>query len=252
MCLIAFNWKEHPVYKLVLVANRDEYYERPSKGLHLWKEGFFAGKDIKEGGTWMGFNPDGKFAALTNYRDLPNEQERPQSRGELVKNFLTGKLSPKAYVESLEPIKFDYNGYNLLVADGKEMYYSSNYMEGILKVPSGLHGLSNALLNVPWPKVSAAKANLSRIMETSPIHLDSLLEQLRCKEVAEDLFLPKTGLDYEHEKAVSAQFIEVEDYYGTVNTTALLWEHNGRVQIKEFSFIPEEKEQYVEFDVKQA
>ncbi|WP_114748149.1 NRDE family protein [Pleomorphovibrio marinus] len=250
MCLIAFKWMDHPVYKLVLVANRDEYYDRPSQGLHKWEEGFYAGKDLKAGGTWMGFHPSGKFAALTNYRDIPNELNMSQSRGDLVKNFLTGNLGPKEYTKELESKKFDYNGYNLLVAEGKEMYYSSNYMEGNLKVPSGLHGLSNALLNVPWPKLSAAKAQLSKKTDATQLCLDSLLQQLQSKDTVEDLFLPKTGLEYQHEKAVSAQFIEVKNYYGTVNTTALLWGHDGKVRIKERRFIPKLEENSVEFGVK--
>ncbi len=249
MCLIAFNWMDHPVYKLVLVANRDEYYERPSESLHHWKEGFYAGKDLKEGGTWMGFHPNGKFAALTNFRDIPNELERPQSRGELVKNFLAGNLGPKEYMESLESVKFEYNGYNLLLAEGNKMYFSSNYMEGIHEVPYGLHGISNALLNVPWPKVSAAKASLSQILDSSEIQLDELMGQLQCTEVADDFFLPKTGLEYRHEKAVSAQFIAVENYYGTVNTTALLWKHDGKVEMKECRFIPEVDVNCVKFSV---
>ncbi|HSI75168.1 MAG TPA: NRDE family protein, partial [Lunatimonas sp.] len=175
MCLIAFNWQNHPVYKMVLVANRDEYFERPSASLHLWEEGFYAGRDLKGGGSWMGMHPNGRFAALTNYRDISNEKELNSSRGELVVDFLKGEMTPLDYLGFLQQRKMQYNGFSLLVSDGSKMYFLSNYQEEVQEVVSGFHGLSNALLDTPWPKVERAKSDLSNYLhETHIPEIESL------------------------------------------------------------------------------
>ncbi|MEX2566468.1 MAG: NRDE family protein [Cyclobacteriaceae bacterium] len=238
MCLIAFNWKNHPEYKLILVANRDEYYERPTASLHQWEEGFYAGKDLKAGGTWMGFHPSGKFAALTNFRDMENEQDHTRSRGDLVKGFLEDNLSPIDYLKSIGKFKSEYNGFSLIVADGEDMWVYSNYGNGIQRVSPGLHAISNAFLDTPWPKVGTAKSEMERMLK-NPFSIDDLLDRLQSRQPALEANLPATGLNPNLEKAVSAQLIQVEDYYGTVNTTALLWKHDGNVLIKEKRIIPE-------------
>lgn len=253
MCLIAFNWLDHPVYKMILVANRDEYYQRPSSPMHLWEEGFYAGRDLKGGGTWLGMHPSGRFAALTNYRDIAMEKERPSSRGELPVNFLKGEMSPLEYLEGLQQRKNEYNGFSLLISDGAKMYYLSNYQEDIQEVGQGTHGLSNALLDTPWPKVESAKSDLSAYLnERQEPEIGSLVRLLHSKMTAPVEMLPATGLSEELEKSVSAQFIAVEDYYGTVNTTAVLWKHTGEVQIEEVRFIPDKGTTSVQFLVKSS
>lgn len=239
MCLLSFSWNQHPEYKLILVANRDEYFDRPTKGLHQWDNGIYAGKDLKGGGTWLGFHPNGKFAALTNFRDPKNDKPLSRTRGELVTGFLNGDLSPKAYLSQLEKIKQDYNGFNLLVAEKEELMVLSNYGGGIQEVSSGIHGLSNAFLNTPWPKVESAKADLKNLLEQKTPNLEELLQLLQSKEKAPIALLPNTGIPIEMEQTISSQFIRVEDYYGTVNTTALCWGYDGTVSIKEVRTIPE-------------
>lgn len=251
MCLIAFNWLNHPVYKMILVANRDEYYQRPSSPLHLWEEGLYAGRDLKGGGTWMGMHYSGRFAALTNYRDISKEKERPSSRGELVVDFLTGEMSPLEYLAGLQQRKNEYNGFSLLVSDGIKMCYLSNYQEDIQEVGQGTHGLSNALLDTPWPKVESAKNDLSTYLnDTQTPEIGSLVRLLQSGMTSPIEMLPGTGLIPVLEKSVSAQFITVGDYYGTVNTTAVLWKHTGEVQIKEVRFLPDKGETSVQFLVK--
>lgn len=250
MCLIAFNWNNHPEYKLVLIANRDEFYQRPSSPLHLWEEGFYAGKDLKGGGTWMGIHPNGRFAALTNYRDLSNEKERLSSRGELVVDFLKGEMSPLDYLGNLRQKKNQYNGFNLLVSDGAKIHFLSNYQEEIQEVDPGFHGLSNALLDTPWPKVQAAKSNLTNYLDDNQIlGVESLVGLLQSTMTAPMEMLPNTGLNPTMEKSMSAQFIVLADY-GTVNTTAVLWKHNGEVLISEVRFIPNSEETSAQFLVK--
>lgn len=222
-----------------MVANRDEYFNRPTKGLHQWDNGIYAGKDLKGGGTWMGFHTNGKFAALTNYRDPQNDKPLSKTRGELVTDFLNGSQSPKDYLRQIEKSQQNYNGFNLLVAEKEELMVFSNYGGGIQEVTPGIHGLSNAFLNTPWPKVEAAKADLKNLLEQKTPSLEDLLKLLQSKEKAPVELLPNTGIPIELEQTISSQFIRVEDYYGTVNTTALCWDYEGRVSIKEVRTIPE-------------
>lgn len=251
MCLVAFNWSSHPDYKLVLVANRDEFYQRPSSPLHLWEEGFYAGRDLRGGGTWMGIHPNGRFAALTNYRDVSNEKEVASSRGELVVDFLKGDMTAVGYLEALQRKKANYSGFSLLISDGNNMYYLSNYQENIQEVVPGYHGLSNALLDTPWYKVETAKNELSSYLQgIQTPEIDGLTDLFKSTTTAQQEMLPATGLSPELEKAVSAQFISVGDHYGTVNTTALLWSKEGEVTMKEVRFIPDKEENAVQFLVK--
>jgi uncharacterized protein with NRDE domain len=241
---------DHPDYKLMLVANRDEYYKRPSTPLHKWNEGFFAGKDLKEGGTWLGFHPSGRFAALTNFRDYENERDTARSRGELVSGFLDSDLSPIEYLQEIESKKHLYNGFNLIVAERDTMCVFSNYKEGIDTVGAGLHAISNSFLDTPWPKVISAKADFRRFLLQNHRDVDSYLGLLQSKTLAPDSLLPETGLPFHLEKAVSSQFIHVDDYYGTVNTTVVLWKHDGEVIMKERKWVPELEESVVAFAVK--
>lgn len=241
MCLISFNWKDHPVYQLVLVGNRDEYYTRPTASLHLWESGFYAGKDLKGGGTWMGFHPKGKFAALTNYRDFSHSTFKPVTRGYLVKDFLENNQEPVEYLKSIQKRMGQYEGFNLLVADGDRMAYLSNRRQEIEIVSPGIHGISNALLDTPWPKVELAKKELRHWMESDLLDENVLLNLLQSEEYASDIYLPSTGVSYDMERLLSAQFIKMGEEYGTVNTSVILWKHDGQVIIKERRTVPSQE-----------
>lgn len=233
MCLISFRWDDHPVYKLILVGNRDEFFSRPTSSLHLWTSGFYAGKDLKGGGTWMGFHPKGRFAALTNYRDFKNPHQNPITRGNLVKDFLENDQDPLDYLQSIQKVMDRYDGFNLLVANDREMRYLSNSKTGQEKVSPGIHGISNAFLDTPWPKVESAKAELQRLISGDEIEENGLLNLLQSKSIVPDELLPSTGVSLEMERVLSAQFIKHGNEYGTVNTTVLLWKHKGNVVIRE-------------------
>lgn len=240
MCLIAFNWADHPEYRLILVGNRDEFFQRPSSSLHLWPEGFYAGKDLKSGGTWMGFHPSGRFAALTNYRGPDAPPQNPISRGHLVKDFLESRQKPLEYLSQVQEKKHHYEGFNLLVAEGEQMAYLSNKRMEPETVAPGIHGISNAFLDTPWPKVEQAKKELQEKIAKGELDEDSLLRLLQSKSYASDKTLPDTGVSREMEKILSAQFIQMGEEYGTVNTTVILWKHNGEVVIKERRSVPKQ------------
>jgi uncharacterized protein with NRDE domain len=237
MCLLAFNWNDHPDYKLILVANRDEFFERPSQQLHQWESGIVAGKDLRAGGTWLGMHPSGRFAALTNYRDLKNLQKYEKSRGDLVKNYLEGQQNPLEYLKEIETEMQEYDGFNLLIGDQKNLYYLSNKSDnGIQKLAPGIYGLSNALLETPWRKLVKAKENLKSHISKGDFQMDSLMKGQHSRETEAPERLPDTGATPEQEILLSAQFINVGDYYGTVNGTVLLWDNSGKVRMKERVF----------------
>ncbi|AWW31451.1 hypothetical protein DN752_15705 [Echinicola strongylocentroti] len=233
MCLITFNWRNHHRYKLILVANRDEFFGRPTAPLHQWENGVYAGKDLKGGGTWMGLHPSGKFAALTNYRDLDNLKEQPISRGKLVKDFLESDMAPKEYLERVKVKKDDYDGFNLLVGDGEQLWYYSNYAPSVEMVLPGLHGLSNALLDVPWKKVVDGKRRLAKQIQLGGLSMKDLaaVQYSQVEDKPENL--PKTGVTIEVEQALSAAFIRDIQGYGTVNVSVLLWGVDGEVRFLE-------------------
>ena len=248
MCLIAFNWMDHPVYRLILVGNRDEFFDRPTASLHLWPEGFYAGKDLKGGGTWTGFHPNGRFAALTNYRAVGKPKLHPISRGHLVKDFLESHQKPLEYLYQIQEQMHRYEGFNLLVAEGEQMAYLSNFREEAEVVEGGIHGISNAFLNTPWPKVAEAKQQLHKAIIQDTLDDRNLLRLLQSKSYAPEKDLPQTGVAREMERVLSAQFIQMGQDYGTVNTTAILWKHNGEVVIRERRTHPQQ-ETVVEFIV---
>jgi uncharacterized protein with NRDE domain len=154
MCLIVFANNISDDYKLIFAANRDEFYDRPTEQADFWDEhpDLLAGKDLQAGGTWLGITKKGKFAAITNFRDLKNIKNDAPSRGNLTLNFLLSDISPKEYYDKLKPTLNNYNGFNLLFGFVDDLQYFSNKTEGLKKLESGIHGISNAVLNTPWQK----------------------------------------------------------------------------------------------------
>ncbi|HSJ69671.1 MAG TPA: NRDE family protein [Anditalea sp.] len=238
---MTFNWLKHPDYKLVLVANRDEFFDRPSAPIQYWESGFYGGKDLRGGGTWMGVNPDGKFAAITNYRDIKNIRHDATTRGNLVKDFLEGDEDPFTYLQRVQPNMGEYDGFNLIVAQDDHMYYLSNYGNKIIEVKPGLHTLSNILMDSDWSKEKLALDQLKENIKTNKLSPDELLGLLKSEDILPDHQLPNTGATLNQERALSAQFVRLADYYGTVNTTAILWGHDGKVIFKERTYYYKEE-----------
>ncbi len=242
MCLILIAYKTHPKYQLILAANRDEFYQRPTLPLGYWVEqpSILAGKDLKGNGTWLGVTRTGRFAAITNYRDPANIQTDAPSRGLLITDYLSDeRLSPKAYLKRILPNCRRYNGFNLLVGNLQEIFYLSNHTASIENVPPGIHGLSNHLLNSPWPKVQRGKQKLSRLVSTaSNVNPDQLFTMLRDTSVPEDAQLPDTGVGIAWERTLAPMFIHSPNY-GTRSSSAILVEYSGRIHFSERSYSQE-------------
>lgn len=238
MCLISFAWKAHPKYKLIMVANRDEFFNRPTSSLGFWEEhpDILAGKDIKGGGTWLGISKRNRLTAITNYRDLANLRDNAPSRGHLTAGYLLTPLSSSDYVKELEREGHKYNGFNLLISDFEDFYYYSNYDKGGRKLEAGIYGLSNGLLDSDWVKVHKSKDALQQSIETGNLAPEYLLNILKDTTKAEDHLLPDTGVPYEWEKWLSSMHIDTENGYGTRCTTVVLVDYNNNVQMAERTY----------------
>lgn len=243
MCLIAFAWDMHPKYKLILAANRDEFYNRPTAKAGFWEDqpNILGGRDLKAGGTWMTITKDGKFAAVTNYRDLSNIRENATSRGEIPTDFVTGDINPEKYIQTLHEHSEDYNGFNVLVSDLDQMGHYSNYERKINILKPGIYGLSNALLDTPWPKVELAKQKFKSAIGNSFDHQE-LLNLMTDTTFAPDIELPDTGISKEMERSLSAMCIRMENY-GTCCSTIITVDRDGVVNFTEKSYpVGERKE----------
>lgn len=239
MCIISFHFQQHPKYKLIVLANRDEMYRRPTKHAHFWEDhpNLLAGRDLEANGTWLGMKKDGRFAALTNYRDVKYfHTANKRSRGEIVANYLTGKDDPVHYLEQLHEKRHQYNGFNVIVGSPDELYYYGNEQGEIIKIEPGTHSLSNHLLNTPWPKVERAKEMLANyVLDNETVDPDVLFEQLHDRTIAPDESLPDTGVGLELERKLSPIFIRT-DNYGTRSSTVILVSHDNEVQFIERIF----------------
>ncbi|HET6762452.1 MAG TPA: NRDE family protein [Longimicrobiaceae bacterium] len=235
MCLILFAHRAHAEYALVVAANRDEMYDRPTAAAAFWRDApdLLAGRDLREGGTWMGITRGGRFAAVTNYREVPLSRDGKRSRGHLVAGFLRGGQAPEPYAADLAARGDEYNGFNLLVGDVTGLAYASNRGRGARLLAPGIYGLSNALLDDPWPKVVRGKAALADALAGPEDALEArLFAALADRGIAPDEALPTTGVGIERERALSASFIATP-VYGTRCSTVLIVRHDGRATFTE-------------------
>ena len=238
MCLITLAHRCHPDYPLLVAANRDEFYRRPTAAARFWAEEprLLAGRDLEAGGTWMGITEYGRFAAITNHRNPPSTPPRPRSRGMLTLDFLLGAQSAADYLEALADRAGDYAGFNLLLADYSGLFYFSNIERRLRMLPAGVHSLSNGLLDANWPKQRRATRALEALTSGAVGHRE-LQAAVSDRSPAEDAELPDTGIDRELERALSSQFI-VTDEYGTRATTTLTIHRSRQVEFFEKSFKP--------------
>lgn len=236
MCLIVFAWRPNHELPLIVAANRDEFYERPTLALGRWLDApdIVAGRDLQAGGTWLGIGAAGRFAALTNIR-APGTPTGARSRGELPERYLRGQLTPHAYLTELAGHLEHYAGFNLLVGDEHELWYLNSHAAVPEQLGPGLHGLSNAALDSPWPKLLRARDAMQGHMDEPDA--EELLQLLNDPALAEDAQLPKTGVPYEWEKRLSSIFITSADY-GTRASTVLIRRADGSAEITERSFGP--------------
>ncbi|MGD9041757.1 MAG: NRDE family protein [Desulfobacteraceae bacterium] len=238
MCLLLLAVQEPPEFKLVLAANRDEYYDRPTAPAAFWDGAphLLAGKDLRAGGTWLGITKTGRIAAITNYRDPTAEISGAPSRGKLVSGFLLGQQSPERFLEGLAPEKGRYNGFNLIIGEGDQLFWFSNRGDGAHKLSPGIYGLSNRLLDTPWPKLIRSKEAMAHLIsnQKNP-SLDALFQMLMDRTVADDDQLPDTGVGIVWERILSPIFI-TSPTYGTRCSTIILIDRQDRVTFTEKTF----------------
>jgi len=240
MCLILFAARAHPKYPLIVAANRDESYSRPAAPAGFWQDDprVCGGRDLLHGGTWLALSRVGRFAAITNYRQRPRPARGEHSRGELTRDFLLGTDAPGTYMREIERRAAIYTGFSLIVGDFSELWFYSNRGNGPQRISPGVHGLSNHLLDEPWPKVRSGIAALESLLHAEEAELrHTLFDVLADREPAPDDMLPSTGLELERERAVSASFIAGEAY-GTRASTVILAGTDGRVLYLERRFGP--------------
>lgn len=212
MCLIGIAYRPGPQPGLVLAANRDEFYERPSAPAQAWADApdVFGGRDLKSGGSWLAVSVRGRVAAVTNVRRMVPPNPRAPTRGALVADFVRGSASAAAFAQGLAATAGEYPGFNLLLFDGRELLYVDNHPQyEVAPVAPGVHVVSNDQLDTPWPKSLRLKAVLERTTQREP-----LFEALGDRRPAPDAELPDTGVGRELERMLSAPFI-VSAAYGT-------------------------------------
>jgi uncharacterized protein with NRDE domain len=238
MCLILIAWRVHADYPLVVAANRDEFFARPTAPAAFWKEApqVLAGRDLEAGGTWMGVTRNGRFAALTNFREPSQNRKGVPSRGGLVADFLTGDEAPHAYLERIAARGRLCNGYNLLVSDGESLWWSSNIGGAARRLEPGVYGVSNHLLDTPWPKVGAGKTALATALDGLPDD-EALFALLQDDDIHPDAHLPQTGVPLDWERLLSSAFVKSPGY-GTRGSTVLCVGNNGWASFDEQTWLP--------------
>lgn len=264
MCLILTSWQSHPQYPLVVIANRDEFYERPTDPMHWWNEHphILAGRDRADvngsSGTWMGFTKTGKFAALTNVRAPSEKNPESRTRGEIAAEFLKGRQTPEEFMNDSEKKFHRYNGFNFLSTDlsseKPELHWLSNRVlmgdklrprkvMNPQRLNPGIYGLSNAMLDTPWPKVQHRVGAFAQMLAMDTGDFKKSEQYIRIMQdltQAPDDYLPQTGVSYEWEKVLSSTFIKTE-HYGTRSITLIRVKHDGQYEVIEKCFDAEKE-----------
>lgn len=263
MCLAIFAVESLPDWPLIIVANRDEFHERPTASLDVWSDNtcILAGRDLRASGTWLGAHQNGRIALLTNYREPGNNNPDAPSRGKLVESFISGSQTAEQFLDAVNIENQSFNGFNLLLYDGSHAWFMSNRMvnqlngqlntltdnrlntqhalvppNALIPLKKGIYGLSNASLNTPWPKVELTRNHVIQHLEKQQEpSMDALFEIFRNQTPASDAELPKTGLPLDRERLLSSPFI-IDPLYGTRSTSVILKHRSGIIRFAERSF----------------
>ena len=236
MCLILMAWQVHAQYPIVVAANRDEFHRRPTAAAHWWADRpqLLAGRDLQAHGTWLGITREGQIAALTNFRAPDQLRHDAPSRGGLVVDMLESHASIPERMAQLAELSPRYAGFNLLCTDGRQLGVFESTGAAARVLEPGIYGLSNHLLDTPWPKVKRAKSKLASALNDLPDN-GSLLDLLRDDRVAPDHELPRTGVSLEWERLLSSAFIRGSDY-GTRSSTIIRLDAEGSVDFSEWTW----------------
>jgi uncharacterized protein with NRDE domain len=235
MCLILVAWQTHPDVPLIVAANRDEFYARPSAPAGRWEEDprVQGGRDLEAGGTWLGIRDDGRFAAVTNLRE-PGVAKGPCSRGDLTRAYLLGDGGPGATAAALDGAR--YSGFNLLLGDLDSLWYVTNRDGAPRALEPGVYGLSNLRLDTPWPKLVTARARFTQSLSALPA-FEPFFDLLADPETVPDDHLPATGVPLVWERVLSAVFVRSATY-GTRASTVLTRHRDGTIRLEERLFSP--------------
>lgn len=254
MCVLVFAYKIHPEYKFIFAGNRDEFYERPTQFASIWGRDIkiLSGIDLKSGGIWLGLTvnrnddiPPGDFVVVTNHRDFYNFKENLQlrSRGLLALDFLMTNYNFNSsstrfydFADQLKKDSHNYNALNLIYGNFDKLFYFSNVKNSFEEIKSGIHGLSNNFLNIPWPKVHWTKLRFTDIINNSSDLVNDLLKLLSNQMQFDDELLPDTGIGIERERLLSSIFIKSE-IYGTRSSTIILVDYKNNIKFVERNYI---------------
>jgi uncharacterized protein with NRDE domain len=257
MCLAVVALDAHPQYRIVITANRDEFHARPAAPAHWWASDMLAGQDLLGGGAWFGVSRGGRWALVTNFREgIPRDPDAP-SRGELVTAALLDPSPPLLCAASIARDGARYHGFNLLLGeiaprphppgkrrreipepppdDRNTAAYASNRASGGISVSAGIHGLSNHLLDTPWPKLVRSKERLADALDGQALDSAAAFALLADREPAMDATLPMTGVSRERERMLSSAFI-ISPEYGTRCSTVFTLARDGSANFVERSF----------------
>lgn len=239
MCLILLALSQGKDYPLVVLSNRDEFYDRPALAAHWWGDSpnTFGGRDLEAQGTWMGVNKQGRFSAVTNVREPGRKQISKRSRGDLTREFLTESESVPQFLARIAAQQDDYAGFNLLIGDSHELWSYSNRQPGIHKLTPGIYGVSNGYFDEPWPKLTSGKIALEEALGNNGSD-ETLIDIMISEQQAPDEKLPTTGVPLEKERLLSSRFIKMPDY-GTRASSLVKFSNQDTISFTEQSFDPD-------------
>ncbi|MDQ6621662.1 MAG: NRDE family protein [Pseudomonadota bacterium] len=235
MCLAVLGLGTHPRFSLVIAANRDERYARPTEPAGWWPEGWLAGRDLEAGGTWLGIDRNGRWALLTNVREARAKPAGAPSRGGLVTGVLADARDPEHVLLELAQQSRAYSGFNLLAGRGERGAWLSNREVAVRCLGPGTHGISNASLDTPWTKVVETRRGFDAWCAAEETDPEALFAALASRDGAPEETLPETGISRARERLLSSPFV-ITPEYGTRCSTVVLIERTGTARFEERSF----------------
>ena len=234
MCFVLVAWKNREATPLIIAANRDEYYQRPTQSLHRWdtEVPMYAGKDLQAGGTWFGIAENSRFAIVTNIRSSSLQCYGTRTRGDLVREYLQSNISVRQFSEQLLMTKNEYRPFNLLFGNQDQLFFIHQQSDRTKQLQPGIYALSNATLDTPWPKVVDGKAAFTKTLDTHGSEIENLFACLYDTTTYPLDTLPSTGVNHDIERELSARFINGERY-GTRSSTVCIYNDSNRAFIEE-------------------
>lgn len=239
MCLTVFAYRSVPGVDLLLLSNRDEFFDRPARPASVWgdQSNLIGGRDLRAGGTWLACSRSGRLATLTNVRGREESGGAGRSRGEVVVQFLESALGAAEFGRICADNRA-VGGYNVLLWDRRDLVFASNRVGGIVMVEPGIHAFSNGSWQSHWFKERRARDRLDKLIQNDVISTSDLLSILLNRELAPDADLPATGVGLSWERRLSAAFIHHAEY-GTRCSTIVRLTSDGRCRLDEFTHTAE-------------